>query len=402
MLELGKFVLREPKVQELPQSLYAAFDTYPAPKGAAVHIREFAQTLFAHLKKGLLLVLGNDELPVWQIEENCEIRRLASTEDNYLQRAMAFSDFVAEHAHSLRKNLKIAHFRDPWGGIPILDANHGNFKTVYEVNALPSIELPARYNGLGSKTLEKIRELEKRCWLEADAIVCPSKILKECLINLGAECGKITIIPNGAQIIDNTSPIRPAMAPESYLIYFGAVQSWQGIEVLFKAMTFLQDLQHLNLVMCVSGNKPRLKYLQKLAERLNIAHRVIWQFKLSQQELQPWINSAAVSVAPLVECSRNLVQGCCPIKIIESMASGVPVIASDMPVVRELLEHNQTGWLVRPDRPSELARAIRILDSHPEERQKIGNAARTKAIAELSWETSAQALKKVYLSLQSL
>ncbi|OGK07753.1 MAG: hypothetical protein A2W80_06180 [Candidatus Riflebacteria bacterium GWC2_50_8] len=382
-----------------PKSLYAAFDTYPAPKGAAVHIREFAQTLFVQTGSGLLLVLGDEALPSWQIEGSMQIRRLASNEPNYLKRAMQFGEFVYAHAEMLRNDLQIAHFRDPWSGIPLLDVKERQYKTVYEVNALPSIELPTRYASISGRTCDKIRTLEQRCWQEADRIVCPSQVIKNCLVELGANADKITVIPNGARLVDPAQINIPADAPGEYLIYFGAAQNWQGIEVLFKAMTFLRDMPELKLVLCVSGSKPRLKYLQKLAWRLGIEQQLIWHLKVSQAIVSDWLAGAAISVAPLIECSRNLTQGCCPIKIVESMAMAKPVIASDLPVVRELLEHNHTGWLIRPDRPSELARAIRILLAHPEERRKIGENAQKKAAKSFTWEASAAALATIYQQL---
>lgn len=225
--------LTEATIKNIPQSLYAAFDTYPSSKGAAVHIREFSKVLFDHIGSELLLVLGNEQLPTWQIEDCIEIRRLYSSENNFLLRAQEFGQFIHYHANILAEHLKIAHFRDPWGGIPILDVKNRNFKVVYEVNALPSIEIPTRYSGVSTQTIEKIRALEKRCWEEADAIVCPSNTIKKCLINLGANSTKITTIPNGAHIItDSVSTELPQGAPKKYMIYFGAVQSWQGIEPL--------------------------------------------------------------------------------------------------------------------------------------------------------------------------
>lgn len=379
--------------------MYAAFDTYPAPKGAAVHIREFAQTLFAYSGSGLLLVLGEESLPSWQIEGTMQIRRLISGEQNYLKRARQFGEFVYRHAAMLNEDLEIAHFRDPWGGIPILDVAERSFKTVYEVNALPSIELPARYPAVSRQTCERIRQLERRCWQESDKIICPSQVIKNCLVDLGAEPGKISVIRNGAQSVELTQIERPVDAPAQYLLYQGAVQSWQGIEVLFKAMTFLRDMADLKLVLCASGSKPRLKYLQKLATHLQIDQQLIWKLKISQNTVAQWLTGAALSIAPLVECARNLTQGCCPLKIIESMATATPIIASDLPVVRELLTHNQTAWLVRPDRPSELARAIRILLAHDEDRARLAKNARDKFMRELTWQISTQALTSIYQTL---
>ena len=75
----------------LPQAIYASFDTFPAPKGAAVHIGEFAPQLFNYIGSGLLLVLGDEKTPRWQIEDNnIQIRRYITSEENYLQKAIDF------------------------------------------------------------------------------------------------------------------------------------------------------------------------------------------------------------------------------------------------------------------------------------------------------------------------
>lgn len=381
-----------------PLSLYAAFDTFPAPKGAAIHIREFSQTLFELLSPGLLLALGNQELPAWQIEQDRQIRRLVSTEPNFLKRTLEFQNFVADQLAVIGKTLKIAHFRDPWSGLPIVTFPGRKFKTVFEINALPSIELPARYPGLSHETLKKIRTLEMKCIEGADLIVCPSQTIKSFLENELKTTKPIKVIANGSDLPAQI-PKKPDNAPADYLIYLGAVQPWQGIEVLFKALQFLADFDELKLVMCASGSKPRLKYLFKLAQHLNVSEKIIWNCNLKQSEVHKWLAHAKISLAPLTECARNLIQGCCPIKIIESMAFAVPVIASDIPVVRELLNHNENGRLVRPDRPAELARSIRILLSHPEEAAKLGAAGREKVIDQLTWEHSRDKLRQAYSEL---
>ncbi len=382
-----------------PECLYAAFDTYPAPKGAAIHIREFSAALFEHFGSGLLLALGSPELPAWQFEGNCEIRRMISDESNFLRKAGEFSQFVQFHAELLKNDLRLAHFRDPWGGLPILRGVASQCRTVFEVNALPSIELPVRFRNITSAVLDKIRNIENECLQRSDAIICPSDVIRNFLIERGVAAGKISVIRNGAVSIDPAGLSRPAGAPADYLVYVGAVQSWQGIEILFKAMTFLADMPDLKLVLCVSGSRQRLKFLNKLAERMQINDRLVWQYRLNQNELLPWLAHARISVAPLTECTRNLQQGCCPLKILEAMAMKVPIIASDIPVVRELVDHNQTGWLVRPDRPSELARAVRILLANRSEADRIKDAAHVKATRDFSWQKAAAGLRALYKQL---
>ena len=139
-----------------------------------------------------------------------------------------------------------------------------------------------------------------------------------------------------------------------------------------RAFARLQDLEGLELVICASVHQRRAKAHAKLATRLEIAERVRWHFALPEAELARWREHALLSLAPLRDCSRNVVQGCAPLKILESMAAGVPVVASDLPVTRELITDGVHGRLVAPDRPGELARAIRVLLDLPRPPRRDG------------------------------
>jgi glycosyltransferase involved in cell wall biosynthesis len=86
--------------------------------------------------------------------------------------------------------------------------------------------------------------------------------------------------------------------------------------------------------------------------------------------------------------------------VLESMASGTPVIASDLPVVRELMEDGVQGLLVPPDRPGELARAIRTLVDLPDRAEAMGTAGRERIRERFLWSASVAALESVYASLQ--
>jgi glycosyltransferase involved in cell wall biosynthesis len=377
------------------QSLYAAFDRFPSAKGAAVHINRMAQTLFAHLNGGLLFVLGDDILPAYQKEGQVEIVRFSKPVTNFLERTLAYSRTLRALIEEQRDSLRLCHFRDPWSGVPILEKK--SYVTVYEINGLPSIELPFSYPRIAPETLKKIRAAEEFCWTEADAIITPSQTMKTNLVALGASASKITVITNGADI--QAKPEPPTDAPKRYLIYFGALQRWQGVDVLMKAFARLADFDDLHLLICSSTHPRFAKAYRKLAERLEIAERITWHFGLSEEELAPLRAHALLSVAPLTECSRNLEQGCCPLKILESMASGVAVVASDIPSVREIISDGVDGKLVRAERPAELARAIRLLLEYPETLSNMGAHAKERIAKDLTWQNSMQKLAALYRSI---
>lgn len=383
-----------------PKSLYAAFDLFPSAKGAATHIDRFAPVLFNHYNSGLLYVLGNRELPKYQQEKHWEIYRFTEEIPNFLNRTVTYGQELCEILDQVGSSLKVAHFRDPWSGIPIVTFPDRTYKTVYEINGLPSIELPTLYPALSESTLQKIHEREQLCIEESDAIITPSVTIKENLIALGTPAEKITVIANGAEP-DSTMQPRPTDAPEHYLIYVGALQAWQGINTLLRAFSRLQDLRNLKLVICASTKRRTMKQYVKFAEKLGISESIIWLERLPKAELKQWLYHSTLSLAPLAECARNINQGCCPLKILESMALAVPVIASDLPVVREIITHGENGYLVRPDRPSDLARAVRLALEYPTQRKAIAQEGFATIKSNFTWGVAEEKLRALYNSLNT-
>lgn len=380
------------------RALYAAFDRFPSRKGAAIHIDRFARTLFDAFDGGALFVLGGPDLPAHQVEREgtVEIVRFMADIPNFLERALAFGGWLARHIDRMGA-LELCHFRDPWSGAAIALRPRRSYAVVYEVNALPSIELPSLFPSLGANTLEKIRRTELACCDAADRIVTPSHTTAALLASLGVAEAKIEVIPNGADL-DVPAP-RPADAPDSYILYFGAAQSWQGIDTLLRAFARLADFASLRLVVCASHASRAWRRYERLAAKLGVAERIVWQYALEEPELAAWRQHAAISVAPLTDSPRNAVQGCAPLKILESMASGTAVVATDVPPVRELIDDRVNGWLVHPDRPAELARALRILLEHPQLSTQLGANARRTIEEHYTWDRSTAALRSAYRRL---
>jgi glycosyltransferase involved in cell wall biosynthesis len=428
-------------------AIYAAFDVFPSSKGAATHIHYFSEALAMYVPHTVRYVLGDDDIANKQkleeildtddnanqsidtskqentqenLENNAENKiktiHFFSQIPNFLHRTDKYAENLYRFLET-QNELKICHFRDIWSALPIItyqkyrenytknDSYAINsskfivFKTVFEVNSLPSLELPYRY-ALSNSTLQKIEDLELFCLQHADAIVVPSDILRHLLLKKGIPEQKITKISNGAIVPQNL--LKPADSPTNYLIYFGALQSWQGIEILLRALVLLRDKEDLFLVLCSSLKEKFSRPYQKLAEKLGIASKIIWKHQLPKNELQNWIYGAKLSIAPLTECKRNIEQGCNPLKIIESMACGVPVVASDLPVSREIITQNIDGKLVRAGRPDELARTIRMLLEEQEFCQNMGKNARQTIIEKFTWAEKQQKLQNLYADLMQL
>ncbi len=374
------------------RALYAAFDRFPSRKGAGVHISHFARALFDWAGGGVLYALGGDDLPAWQFDGDAdidvEIVRFSAHVDNFLERTIAYGRRLDALLDEMPR-LEVAHVRDPWSGLPLVERS---VVIVYEVNGLPSIELPFAYPFVAPRTIEKIERLERILLERADAIVVPANTIRDLVVERGAT--NVTVIPNGADLPEPAERIETS----DYFIYFGALQEWQGIETLLRAFARLRDLP-VKLVVCYPHHTRYARGYVRLAEKLEIADRVAWHSSLSADELQPWLQHAVASVAPLSDCARNVIQGCSPLKILESMAAGVAVIASDLPTVRELLTDRVEGLLVAADRPAELARAMRIAFEYPELRRALGARGRERVAASLTWSHATRRLQELYSTL---
>jgi glycosyltransferase involved in cell wall biosynthesis len=375
-------------VTDAHRAAYIAFDRFPSAKGSAVHIRHMAAELFDRHGGGLLCVLGGGDLPAYQREGGVEIVRFTDVVPNLLDRARAFSAWVADRLEPHHDTLEICHVRDPWSALPALTTGA---RLVYEANGLPSIELPYAWPMAAPSTLAKIREIEEHCLRRASAVVVPSYVIGTAVTDRGVAPDRVHLVPNGADPVAADVP-RPPDAPGRYVVYVGALQPWQGVDVLLRAFARLADLTDLSLVVCSSVTPSWSRPLVRLAERLDVP--VTWRFQLPHEDVAAWLAHAELSVAPLTATPRNLEQGCSPIKVWESMAAGTAVVASDLPVIREVL--GDLGRFVPPDRPAELARAVRVLLEYPEICRDLGERSRQKIIGGYTWQHARSRLAEVY------
>ena len=382
-----------------PKFVYIAFDVFPSQKGAATHINHCLKALEASLGTGVLICLGTEEMPQFQYdtERNLYVYRWKKQIANFLQRTQAFQEDIAKLlASDWYSNIVLVQFRDIWGGIPTLKSLV-QAKKIFEVNALPSIELPYRYPRILELTLRKIRSMEAQCIQHANCLITPSAVTRSYLMNhFNCTPESVIEISNGIQYYEATGCEIKSEAP--YILYFGALQKWQGLKILFKAFKELSDLE-VRLMICSSVSEKRATFQRELAESYGLANRIDWYYELDKATLAGKIRGALFTVAPLISCNRNILQGCNPLKVLESMSYGIPVLASNLPVVSAIIKDGETGFLVPPDRPERLGRAMRQLVEAPERLRQVGAKAAKLIANEYLWEIQEEKMQIVYNDL---
>lgn len=313
---------------------------------------------------------------------------------NYLRKAVLFSNKIFQCMEAVPQK-GVAQFRDIWSGLGMI--NRPGIKTIFEVNALTSVELPEKYPLLTSTFIEEIRIIEKKCLESCDHIITPSQITKQYLIEeFEIVENKITVIPNGGDF-DVSIETDQIELPDQYIVYFGALQPWQGVDVLIKSLKFLKDYPNLKLIICSSVKEKFSKDLKKLSKNLGVDEKLIFYYELDKTNLFYILSRAKASIAPLKFGKRNITQGCCPIKVLETMSAKTPLIASEIPVIQELARDN--AYYFWPEDELDLSRCIRFVLENESVAKKKASDAQRLFLKNYTWSHHNDKLQQVYNKL---
>lgn len=385
----------------MPKILYTAFDIVPSPKGASTHI--------LHNLRGLVnggydvhLITPNDGLlpPEDTIEGALVTRIPQDLGQNFLARAVHFGKSVLAHL-ALHPDYDVVHYRNIWDGFHAAQNKRKfGYKTLFEVNGLPSIELKYHYPGLDLELLAKIKEQELATLHWSDAIICPSRVTRDYIASLGLNRKLVSVIPNGVSSSDfSASPLPSRNGREPTLLYIGTLADWQGLDVLIKALPKILEQQTVRLHIIGRGRSRQRKMLAKQIRKLGLEEYVIVEPAVPHHEIPALIAGADICVAPLGLNDRNVTQGACPIKVLEYMAAGRPLLASNMPIVRELVREDVDGLLFSPNDPEDLARQAMALLNDFELSKRLAESASERALTRFTWHESQKKLLKVYEGL---
>ncbi len=383
--------------------LYTAFDVFPSPKGSSTHITYFTGGLIEAGYQVSILTPARPGLPAEEEHHGARLVRLPVSEDpNYLMRALEFADAVM-HWVEHNPEINIAHFRSAWDGFYLAQAkDRFGYRTVFEVNGLPSIELKYHYPGLEDQpVLAKIKAQEQAALAAADAIVCVSGVTRDYLASLGARPEKITVIPNGVDVdLFAPQPQSAGQGSSPTLVYIGTLADWQGLGVLIEAMQLVLARHEARLRIVGPGRSHERKEMRRRIRKMGLEEVISVEEALPYAEIPALLAQADMCIAPLTFNDRNVIQGCCPIKVIEYMACGRPLVASNLPVVRELVREGLDGLLCTPGDPASLARCILQLLEEPALGARLAQAAAERARDRFSWRRAQQRLLEVYAGLR--
>jgi glycosyltransferase involved in cell wall biosynthesis len=228
---------------------------------------------------------------------------------------------------------------------------------------------------------------------EARFVVCISDFARSQLMLLVEEShwAKLHVVHCGVDV-DTFSPRPPSSPPReprpARILTVGRLDRIKGQGVVLEAMAAL-GRAGVPAELIVVGDGPRRGALEAVSRGLGLERRVRWCGAIGQDSIRKYYAEADVF------CLASFAEGV-PVVLMEAMATELPVVATRITGVPELVDHGVNGLLVRPGRADQLAAALEELIADPELGRRMGRAGREKVAAEYDLRKSGRELDRLF------
>jgi glycosyltransferase involved in cell wall biosynthesis len=265
---------------------------------------------------------------------------------------------------------------------------------------------PAEFRGTAgtSERVRLLRAKEAELAQAADAVVVLSQVQADDLVARGVNPDKLTLVPNAIdpQLLSrdaDPAEARQALGLPREGVWVGTVSSlvaYEGIDDLLRAVALLRA-EGLDVRALVAGDGVSRPAWVTLADKLGLGDVVVFPGRVAPAEAPCWFEALDIFTVP--RKNTPVCRLVTPLKPVEAMALRRPVVASDLPALREIVAHEAHGAVFRAEDPSALAATLKPLIVDPTLRSNLA-AAGHEGVAQRTWAADAATLLQRYLNLR--
>jgi glycosyltransferase involved in cell wall biosynthesis len=315
----------------------------------------------------------------------------------------AIEDFASSrgvevlHVHDLpfmRESVAVAREL----GLPVVADLHENYPAGLQVWYESSIKKRTIYN------YRRWARYEREILDEVDAVIVVVGESKERLVRLGLPAGKISVVPNTAGRYRERMPM-DADIVDRYrgyfvLTYIGGFAPHRGLDTVVRAMPAVREAApEARLLLVGDRNEPYRRYLERLAMETgcgDVVEMTGWQ---PFEKIWSFIEASDVCLVPHARNPHT--DTTIPHKIFQYMSAGKPVVVSDCPPLRRVVEDSGGGVWFTYDEPADFAAKVIGLYESAEGRRRMGEAGRSAFLDRYNWDSTSGELVRLYERLAS-
>jgi glycosyltransferase involved in cell wall biosynthesis len=212
----------------------------------------------------------------------------------------------------------------------------------------------------------------------ADLVLAVSDEIKGYISSLGVPSEQVIVCPVGIDVTsfepkakDRDELFREFGIPLNAFVigYVGSLAKAKGVDVLIKAFSLLQNRADLNFHLLMVGDGELKKEIGDMVREMRLHSVIVPGFRRDVAKVL-----AAIDVFVLASLSEG-----CPFSLLEAMAAGKAIIASNIPSIREIVEDEKDAILINPEDHNMLEKAILRLYYDPQLREELCKNAKKKA-----------------------
>jgi len=294
---------------------------------------------------------------------------------------------------TLREKADIYHFHDPeLIPVGILLKLYTGKKVIYDVHedyakqSLSKHYLP-KITRKGIALSIKILEYLSSLFFDA-VVTATNDILKNYSYHRRAVCVR------NFPVTSAFSPVKNKNSDVFKIIYVGGLSRERGITEIVSALDYVN--QSVDIELKLYGKFSPESYEAEV-KSLKGFQKTTYSGWMDYDNVPELLAKADVGIVCLHPISNYLTA--LPVKLFEYMAAGLPVIASNFPVLKEIVEENNCGICVDPLNPAQIAKAVAYMVTHENERIRMGENGRRAVMEKYNWENESKKLLGLYEDL---
>lgn len=240
---------------------------------------------------------------------------------------------------------------------------------------------------------------EKWTLTKADAVLAVSAPLADHIASSGIPAERIHVLPNGVDpSIFHPGPSDPATRSRwgldgaPVIGFVGGLRPWHGVESLPSLFDNLAR-RHEGLRLVIVGDGPLKEKLSMEFSRRGLASRTVLTGALPQEQVPVLLREFTAALAPYPRPEHPFYFS--PLKLFEYMACGVPVVASAVGQIAEVVRDGETGFLCPPGDMGAFEAACDRLLLDPSLRRSVGEAAAREVMGRYTWDANARRVTEI-------